>query len=174
MKQTPLLIEQDFPQSTSRQTAKDEKWMRLALDLAEIAAARGEVPVGAVLVENESALASAGNSPISLNDPTAHAEILVLREAASRKGNYRLPGSTLYVTLEPCIMCMGALLHARVSRLVFGALDPKTGAAQSRYAIGSDGLLNHHLEITSGILGDSCSIILKDFFRTRRGADNPL
>ena len=174
MKQTPLLIEQDFPQSTSRQTAKDEKWMRLALDLAEIAAARGEVPVGAVLVENESALASAGNSPISLNDPTAHAEILVLREAASRKGNYRLPGSTLYVTLEPCVMCMGALLHARVSRLVFGALDPKTGAAQSRYAIGSDGRLNHHLEITSGILGDSCSIILKDFFRTRRGSDNPL
>ena len=174
MKQTPLLIEQDFPLTTSRQTAKDEKWMRLALDLAEIAAARGEVPVGAVLVENESALASAGNSPISLNDPTAHAEILVLREAASRKGNYRLPGSTLYVTLEPCIMCMGALLHARVSRLVFGALDQKTGAAQSRYAIGSDGRLNHHLEITSGILGDSCSIILKDFFRARRGSDNPL
>lgn len=174
MKQTPLLIEQDFPQTTSRQTAKDEKWMRLALDLAEIAAARGEVPVGAVLVENDSALASAGNSPISLNDPTAHAEILVLREVASRKGNYRLPGTTLYVTLEPCIMCMGALLHARVSRLVFGALDPKTGAAQSRYAIGSDGLLNHRLEITSGILGDSCSIILKDFFRTRRGADNPM
>ena len=174
MKQPSILIEEDHQLTAYLQTENDEKWMRLALDMAEIAATRGEVPVGAVLVEDESALASAGNSPISLNDPTAHAEILVLREAARRKGNYRLPGTTLYVTLEPCIMCMGALLHARVCRLVFGTLDPKTGAAQSCYAIGSDGLLNHRIEITSGVLGESCSNILKDFFRSRRAAENPL
>ena len=113
-------------------------------------------------------LASAGNSPISLNDPTAHAEILVLREAAARKGNYRLPGTTLYVTLEPCIMCMGAILHARVSRLVFGALDPKTGAVQSCYTIGSDGLLNHRLEITTGILGNDCSTTSQGFFPNQK------
>ena len=174
MKQTTILIEKEHQLKADRQSEEDEKWMRLALGLAEIAATRGEVPVGAVLVEDQSLLASAGNSPISLNDPTAHAEILALREAASRKGNYRLPGTTLYVTLEPCIMCMGALLHARISRLVFGALEPKTGAVQSCYAIGSDGLLNHRLEITSGVLGDTCSIMLKDFFRARRTNKNSL
>jgi tRNA(adenine34) deaminase len=100
--------------------------------------------------------------------------MLALREAAARIGNYRLPGTTLYVTLEPCIMCMGAIIHARVSRLVFGALDPKTGAVQSCYSIGSDGCLNHSLEITSGILQDDCSIILKEFFRHKRLTDNPL
>ena len=152
----------------------DERWMRLALEQAGLAAANGEVPVGAVLVESDSLLAAAGNSPISLNDPTAHAEILALREAAAKKGNYRLPGATLYVTLEPCVMCMGAIIHARIGRLVFGALDPKTGAVQSCYMIGSDGVLNHTPAITSGVLGNDCSSILKDFFRARREGNNSL
>ena len=156
------------------QIETDEKWMRQALAQARIAATKGEVPVGAVLIEADSVLAAAGNSPITLNDPTAHAEILVLREAAATKGNYRLPGTTLYVTLEPCVMCIGAILHARVGRLVFGALDPKTGAVQSCYAIGSDGVLNHSLELTSGILHEDCSAILRDFFRVRREGKNPL
>lgn len=165
---------QGRPLPGNPRTATDEKWMRQALEQARTAAAHGEVPVGAVLTEADALLSAAGNSPISLNDPTAHAEILVLRAAASEKGNYRLPGTTLYVTLEPCLMCMGAILHARVERLVFGALDPKTGAAQSCYAIGSDGVLNHHLQITSGILDEDCSAILKEFFRSRRTAKNPL
>lgn len=166
--------EAGLPLPPDQQTEADEKWMRRALALAEAAATRGEVPVGAVLTKEDSVLASAGNSPISLNDPTAHAEMLALREAAARIGNYRLPGTTLYVTLEPCIMCMGAIIHARVSRLVFGALDPKTGAVQSCYSIGSDGRLNHSLEITSGVLQDDCSIILKEFFRHKRLTNNPL
>ncbi len=156
------------------QTETDKKWMRLALEQARIAAANGEVPVGAVLTEADSLLAAAGNGPIARNDPTAHAEILVLREAAAKKSNYRLPGTTLYVTLEPCVMCMGGILHARIERLVFGALDPKTGAVQSCYAIGSDGVLNHTLAVTSGVLRDDCSAILRDFFRARREDKNPL
>jgi tRNA(adenine34) deaminase len=142
--------------------------MRLALEQATLAAASGEVPVGAVLCGDGEMLAAAGNGPIALSDPTAHAEILVLRAAAGATGNYRLTGATLYVTLEPCIMCMGAIIHARVDRLVFGALDPKTGAAVSRYRIGSDSLLNHQIEITSGVLAEECSTLLKNFFRQRR------
>ncbi len=159
---------------TAQQTEIDRKWMRESLEQARIAGMLGEVPVGAVLTGADSLIAAAGNSPIRLNDPTAHAEILVLRAAATAKGNYRLPGTTLYVTLEPCLMCMGAILHARVSRLVFGALDPKTGAVESCYMIGSDGVLNHRLEITSGVLGSDCSALLKDFFQTRRAANSPL
>ena len=116
------------PGSLTAQSALDEKWMRLALEQARIAAADGEVPVGAVLTEGGRLLAAAGNHPIGRKDPTAHAEILVLREAARNMDNYRLPGTTLYVTLEPCVMCMGAIIQARVERLVFGAIDPKTGA----------------------------------------------
>jgi tRNA(adenine34) deaminase len=145
--------------------------MRLALEQATIAAAGGEVPVGAVLCGDGELIAVAGNSPIGLTDPTAHAEILVLRAAAGALGNYRLTGTTLYVTLEPCIMCMGAIIHARVARLVFGALDPKTGAAVSRYRIGSNGRLNHRLDITSGILAEQCSALLREFFRQRREND---
>lgn len=150
------------------QSAVDEKWMRLALEQARIAAVDGEVPVGAVLTEGGQLLAAAGNHPIGLKDPTAHAEILALREAARQRGNYRLPGTTLYVTLEPCVMCMGAIIQARIERLVFGAADPKTGAACSLYRIGSDGLLNHRLEIAAGILAEECSLLLKEFFRGRR------
>ncbi len=146
----------------------DAAFMRQALALARRAAEAGEVPVGAVLVWGDTLLASGANQPITMSDPTAHAEILVIREAAHKIGNYRLPETTLYVTLEPCIMCMGAILHARIQRLVFGALDPKTGAASSRYTIGTDDLLNHRLEITGGVLEGECSQILKDFFRLRR------
>jgi tRNA(adenine34) deaminase len=148
--------------------AMDRAFMRIALEQARQAAEAGEVPVGAVLARGEILLAAAANRPIGASDPSAHAEILAIRDAARKAGNYRLPETTLYVTLEPCIMCMGAILHARIRRLVFGALDPKTGAAQSRYAIGTDDLLNHRLEITGGILEVECSRILKDFFRERR------
>lgn len=159
---------------TCQPIQSDEQWMRLALEQAGIAAARGEVPVGAVLTETDCLLAAAGNGPIALSDPTAHAEILVLRKAAATKGNYRLPGTTLFVTLEPCVMCMGAILHARVERLVFGAFDSKAGAVQSCYTIGSDGVLNHTLAVTSGVLTEECSAILKDFFRAKRQGKNPL
>ncbi len=146
----------------------DLAFMQIALKQARQTARRGEVPVGAVLACGETLLASGANQPITMNDPTAHAEILAIREAAAKTGNYRLVDTTLYVTLEPCIMCMGAIIHARIQRLVFGALDPKTGAAQSRYTIGVDGLLNHRLEITGGVLEAECSKILKDFFKERR------
>ena len=151
------------------QPAIDLAFMRLALEQARQAALMGEVPVGAVLVHGETLLAAAANRPITENDPTAHAEILAIRKAAEKTRNYRLVDTTLYVTLEPCIMFMGAILHARIQRLVFGALDPKTGAAQSRYTIGVDGLLNHRLEVTGGVLGTECSKVLKDFFKERRG-----
>ena len=146
----------------------DIAFMQIALEQARQSARQGEVPVGAVLACGETLLASGANQPISMNDPTAHAEILAIREAAAKIGNYRLVDTTLYVTLEPCIMCMGAIIHARIQRLVFGALDPKTGAAQSRYTIGVDGLLNHRLEIAGGVLEAECSQILKDFFKGRR------
>ncbi len=150
----------------------DEYWMKQALYHAGEAGRHGEVPVGAVLVGVDGLLAGAGNSPIRLFDPTAHAEILALRTAGQQLGNYRLPATTLYVTLEPCIMCMGALVQARVSRLVYGATDPKTGAAASVYAIGSDGRLNHSMTICGGILADRCATLLKNFFKNRR-ADRP-
>ncbi len=142
--------------------------MKLALKMAVLAEKEGEVPVGAVLVANDSLIAGGYNSPIGGNDPTAHAEIVTLRKAALHLRNYRLAGTTLFVTLEPCIMCMGALIHARIDRLVFGAGDPKSGAAVSRYAIGSDGLLNHTLSITGGVLETECGMILKNFFAARR------
>jgi len=143
-------------------------WMSRALVQARAAALRGEVPVGAVLIDAGVVLAEAGNGPISQQDPTAHAEILVLREGAAKRGNYRLGGTTLYVTLEPCLMCMGALLHARVDRLVYGAIDPKSGAAESLYSIGRDGRLNHSLTVSGGVLADECGKLLRTFFRNRR------
>ena len=143
-------------------------WMHLALEQAEKSALAGEVPVGAVLVQQDRLLAAAGNSPIGRQDPTAHAEILAIREAAQVLGNYRMPGTTLYVTLEPCIMCMGAIIQARIDRLVFGARDPKAGAVESCYHIGSDALLNHTIAIEGGILAEACGAILKDFFREKR------
>ena len=143
--------------------------MQIAYAEAIKAADRGEVPVGAVLVGGDGGVMSqAGNCTIEHCDPSAHAEIMVLREAGRMAANYRLVDATIYVTLEPCIMCMGAMIHARVARLVFAALDPKTGAVVSRYQIGTDGLLNHSLLIESGVMADECGQLLKDFFKARR------
>ena len=151
---------------TSR--ADDEAFMRSALDLAACAAELGEVPVGAVLVMNGEVLGQGYNHPIAAHDPTAHAEIQALREAAQRVGNYRLPGATLYVTLEPCVMCAGAIMHARVARVVFGAPDPKTGACGSVVDLFSESRLNHHAQVRGGILGDACGALLREFFAARR------
>ncbi len=146
-----------------------EEWMDVAIVEASKAALAGEVPVGAVLVAADNTLLATGrNSPIASHDPTAHAEIVVLRRAGQLRHNYRLPDTTLYVTLEPCIMCVGALIQARVARVVYGALDPKAGGLVSCYQVGSDGLLNHHLQITGGVLAEKCAKLLKDFFRQRR------
>jgi tRNA(adenine34) deaminase len=142
--------------------------MRLALAAAIAARDQGEVPVGAVVVLAGRALACAGNRPIAAHDPTAHAEILALRQAAALMKNYRLPGATLYVTLEPCLMCVGAMLHARISRLVFGAFDPKTGAARSVWALADDARQTHHLDVTSGVLAEECGLLLRQFFRAKR------
>ena len=149
-------------------TALDERFMAAALALAEAAAREGEVPVGAVLVLDDAILAEAGNAPIRLSDPTAHAEIRVLREAGTRAGNYRLPGSTLYVTLEPCPMCAAAMVHARVERLVFGAADPRTGAAGSVMNLAQDSRLNHRLVVAGGVLAARAADLLQEFFRARR------
>lgn len=149
--------------------AEDERFMALAYAEAVAAGLRHEVPVGAVLVGVDgTVLARAGNRTIELSDPSAHAEVLALRGAGVRQGNYRLVGATLYVTLEPCLMCMGAMIHARLARLVFGALDPKAGAAVSRYRIGCDQRLNHTLAIAHGPMARACGELLTDFFRARR------
>jgi tRNA(adenine34) deaminase len=148
---------------------QDAAFMGKALAYAAYAAALEEVPVGAVLVcPDGRLLAGAGNNCIQAHDPTGHAEMRVLRIAAEKVGNYRLPGTTLYVTLEPCPMCATALLLARVERIVFGATDPKSGAIQSVYHIGSDGCLNHRFSVTGGVRAEECGSILKEFFRQRR------
>lgn len=148
----------------------DEYWMAAALTQATNAGRAGEVPVGAVLVHAGTLLASAGNSPITLHDPTAHAEILALRAAGARMGNYRLKDCVLYVTLEPCAMCAVALLHARVARLVFGAADPRLGAAGSAFTLTDDARFNHRVSVTGGVLAAECAGLLRDFFRARRAA----
>ena len=147
----------------------DGYYLGLALEAAREGLAAGEVPVGAVLVDEVGlVLARAFNQPIGLNDPTAHAEILVLREGARLRGNYRLPGLSLYVTIEPCIMCLGAMLAARVRRLVFGAPDPKGGACVSLYRLPEDARLNHRLEVTGGIREVECRALVQEFFKARR------
>lgn len=151
----------------------DEKWMRIALEQAGEALAAGEVPVGAVIVRGGELLARAHNAPIALNDPSAHAEILAIRRAAAAEGNYRLPGATLYVTLEPCLMCAGAILQARIERLVFGAADPKNGAVVSLCRVFEDRRLNHAVEVTGGILPGECGEILSGFFRGKRVVSAP-
>jgi len=147
---------------------RDEQWMRLALDEAQKALAAGEVPVGAVIVRDHAVIASAHNGPVGLCDPSAHAEILALRRAAAAEGNYRLAGTTLYVTIEPCLMCAGALVQARVARLVFGATDPKGGAVVSLYRVLEDPRLNHRIDVTGGVLAAECGEILSRFFREKR------
>lgn len=148
--------------------ASDIAFMELALDWARSAAAGGEVPVGAVLVMEGEVVAGAGNSPITLADPTAHAEMLVLREAARALGNYRLGKATLYCTLEPCVMCAGALVQARIGRLVFGARDLRFGGVRSKFRVADSDLLNHQVEVTEGVLGGDCLMLLQEFFETRR------
>lgn len=147
---------------------RDTHWMRQALAQAELAAAAGEVPIGAVLVKGDVLIASGWNQPIAGHDPTAHAEIRALRAAGQALQNYRLPDTTLYVTLEPCLMCAGAMIHARVARLVFGAHDSKRGVVDSRWEVFEAPWLNHRVEVTGGVLEDECAALLKQFFRDRR------
>jgi tRNA(adenine34) deaminase len=147
---------------------QDGIWMQQAIQLAEKASQHQEVPVGAVLVLEDKVIGEGWNRPITLCDPSAHAEIIALREGAKHLKNYRLIHSTLYVTLEPCIMCLGAIIHARVQRLVFGAYDLKSGAVESVFQIGSTDKLNHRVVSEGGLLADRCGTLLKDFFKARR------
>ncbi|MBI5007671.1 MAG: tRNA adenosine(34) deaminase TadA [Nitrosomonadales bacterium] len=146
----------------------DTVFMREALRLAEQAAQAGEVPVGAVVVKDGQIIGRGSNAPISRHDPTAHAEIAALREAAQHLGNYRLVGCELFVTLEPCAMCVGAMFHARIARVVFGARDPKTGAAGSVLDLFAETRLNHHSRLQGGVLAPECGKVLSDFFALRR------
>lgn len=147
---------------------RDEKFMRAALELARQAEAAGEVPVGAVVVKDGEIIGRGYNAPISRHDPSAHAEMMALRDAAQNIGNYRLVGCELFVTLEPCLMCAGAIMHARIARLVFGASDPKTGACGSVVDAFAERRLNHHTEVTVGVLSDECGLMLSNFFALRR------
>ena len=153
---------------------QDQHWMSLALDQARLAAAAGEVPVGAVVVKDGQVIATGRNAPIASHDPTAHAEVMALRAAARVLGNYRLEGCTLYVTLEPCAMCSGAMLHARVDRVVFGAADPRTGVAGSVLNLFGHPQLNHQTQVVGGVLADDCGRLLKDFFKPRRFNTDPV
>lgn len=147
---------------------RDALWMQLALEQARLAESEGEVPVGAVLVIGEALVAAAYNAPISGCDPSAHAEIAVLRKAAGQLHNYRLPTSTLYVTIEPCTMCMGAIIHSRVQRVVFGAREPRAGAVVSQLKLAEQDFYNHRVEVTEGVLADECGALVSSFFRSRR------
>jgi tRNA(adenine34) deaminase len=149
----------------------DEDFLREALELARDAERGGEVPVGAVVVLDGRVIGRGRNSPIARNDPTAHAEILALREAAAATGNYRLEGATMYATLEPCVMCAGALVAARVSRLVFGARDLRFGGIRSKFQLADADVLNHRVEIVEGVLGAECAELLQTFFSSRRLPD---
>jgi tRNA(adenine34) deaminase len=150
------------------QAELDQQYMRLAIEQAQLAAQAGEVPVGAVLVRDDRVISRAFNKPIANHDPSAHAEMLALREAALAEKNYRMPGSTLYVTLEPCAMCSGAMLHARIDRIVYGAPDPKTGAAGSVLNLFSSKQINHQTSVEGGIMIEECGQLLRDFFKGRR------
>lgn len=147
---------------------QDERWMQYALALAQQGEALGEVPVGAVIVRNEEILGEGFNQPISASDPSAHAEIVAIRSAAQRAQNYRLPGSTLYVTLEPCTMCVGALVHARIARLVYGTTEPKAGAVESQVRLLASTYFNHRVVAQGGVLASDCQHQLSDFFQRRR------
>ena len=158
----------DIGARTTQPAATDEEYMRQALDLARSGGAQGEVPVGAVVVLDGEVIGEGYNAPISRHDPTSHAEIQAMRAAAERVGNYRLIGATLYVTLEPCVMCAGAMMHARISRVVFGAADPKTGACGSVLDLFAEQRLNHHAKVVGGVLAEECAEVLKKFFQVRR------
>ncbi|WP_114637076.1 tRNA adenosine(34) deaminase TadA [Polynucleobacter necessarius] len=150
------------------QAELDHQFMLLTIEQAQLAAQSGEIPVGAVLVRDGQVISKAFNKSIANHDPSAHAEMLALREAARLEENYRIPGSTLYVTLEPCAMCSGAMLHARISRVVFGASDPKTGAAGSVLDLFASKQINHQTSVEGGVMGEECGQLLRDFFRERR------
>jgi tRNA(adenine34) deaminase len=147
---------------------EDEKWMQIAIREANLAKNKGEVPVGAIIIQNNRIIAKAHNSPISKNDPTAHAEVLAIRNASKKLQNYRLPGTTLYVTLEPCAMCLGAVIHARINRIVFGTSDPKSGVCSSTANLTSEAFFNHKIIVNGGILEQDCKKILQSFFKLRR------
>jgi tRNA(adenine34) deaminase len=151
-----------------KQVELDHQFMQQALEQAGLAAVAGEVPVGAVIVRNGEVIARAFNKPITNHDPSAHAEMLALRQAALSAENYRLPDTTLYVTLEPCTMCAGAMLHARIDRIVYGAADPKTGAAGSVLDVFSSKQINHQTVIEGGVMAQECGQLLRDFFKERR------
>lgn len=153
-------------------TNTDSAWMQLALDLAREAAKKGEVPVGAIVVKNGQIIGQGSNAPIGLHDPSAHAEIIAMRAAAQHLGNYRLVDCTLYVTLEPCAMCAGAIQHARIARLVYGTCDAKTGACGSVVNLMNEPKLNHHCEVIGGVLAAECGAVLSDFFKQRRLSKN--
>ena len=157
-----------LPNDSAASSALDEAFMRRALALAHEAGSLGEVPVGALVVKDGEIVGEGYNRSISTRDPTAHAEIVALREAARRMGNYRLSDTSLYVTLEPCVMCAGTIVNARVARLVYGCSDAKAGGVGSLYNILNDKRLNHQVEVVSGVLGEECAALLKDFFRERR------
>lgn len=146
----------------------DTHYMQRAFELAQRAEQEGEVPVGAVIVKAGKIIAEGWNRPITNNDPTAHAEIQAIRAASKALGNYRLPDTSLYVTLEPCVMCMGAIIHARITRLVYAATDYRAGAVESVYTIPHDQKLNHHVDVEAGPMSEQCAQLLKDFFRQRR------
>ncbi len=146
----------------------DKEWMTLAIQQAKLAEKIDEVPVGAVLVQDGQLIAQAHNQPIKNNDPTAHAEIQLLRQAGKKLGNYRLPNTTLYVSLEPCTMCLGAMIHARIPRIVFGAYDEKTGVCGSCQDLSKSDCFNHTIEVEGGILADECRDLLQQFFKHRR------
>lgn len=148
--------------------SRDQEFMRLALELAAQGAALGEVPVGAVLVQHGQVLGQGFNRPITDSDPSAHAEMVAIRAAAKAASNYRLPGSTLYVTLEPCSMCAGLIVHSRVNRVVYGALEPKAGVVQSQGQFFTQGFLNHRVIYEGGVLAEECGAILSEFFKARR------
>ena len=156
---------------TGGMAAGDERWMRDALAEARLARGRGEVPVGAVVVLDGAVVGRGSNQPIHATDPTAHAEIVALRDAARTVGNYRLTGAALYVTVEPCLMCAGALVHARVGRLVFGAAEPKAGAVRSVMRVLDHPALNHGVEVAGGVLETECAELMREFFAERRAAD---
>lgn len=151
--------------------SRDEHFMQLALEQAKLGALRGEVPVGAVVVHEGEVVGSGFNCPISTSDPSAHAEMVAIRSAAAKLDNYRLPGSTLYVTLEPCSMCAGLIVHSRIARVVFGTTEPKAGVAVSRGQFFQQDFLNHRVLIEGGVLAQDCSQLLTEFFRARRQKD---
>jgi tRNA(adenine34) deaminase len=164
----------DKPKVQIRRGETDERFMRMATEAAKIAQDNGDVPIGAVIIHKDRVIAKAYNQREQLNDPTAHAEIIALTQAAAALENWHLNGCTIYVTLEPCPMCAGALVLARIDRLVYGCADPKAGACGSLYNIVQDNRLNHRLDVTAGVLENECSQLLQDFFKLRRTENNSI